>query len=414
MNKAVPIKEGVQTHPAQVDSQTVLDRDEPVGYILRGERMTMGLEIEDVRNTLKIRPEIIEALEDNDLQSIGRPQFVSGYIRSYARLLKLDPEVVLDAYSEQCGLVRQTSNGSMSKSKHGKKSQSASLHSKQFGNTKRSWRDRFEGFTRTTSLAFPLLVVFLLLGGVIYAAANFVRGFQTLEVVPVESRPAALTENEMPEVTQNMTLAEAESPEINYDELYERQALQTPVVTPRVGRIADVDVNAIGVFAGQGNKVQLTAAESTANNELANQALLSTPKPLSVIGDEVSVDNSGPVVTVGPTIPNIQLIPLGESWVRLTNEDGDVLLEKQLNPGEVVNVPIEGYVPVLRRAGNATELYVRVNGEIFGPISADGSSVVNNIPLTPESIGSTYELISPEMLAQLQEKEQAYVAKAEN
>ncbi len=392
-----------------VEGESTVQQDEksiddtPIGYLMRGERLTMGLELSDIQEKLKIRSDIVDAIENNDLESIGRPQFVSGYIRSYAQLLKMDPEYVLNAYEHQCGLQRQKPQSSATM-------RSASNSGFMLNKPKRVWSDRIQDVTRTTSLAFPLLIVFFLLGGVVYASANFVRGLQSLEVVPTQSRPTALTENEMPQIAQDELTPDQQISGINYDELYQRQALQIPAVTPRAGRIADVDVNRVGVFASEtpaidNDNLEAGLADPT---ETAAVSAIEPSTPTEFVAE------AGPVVTVGPTIPQIELMPLGESWVRLTNEDGDVIYEKLLNPGEVVNVPIDGYVPVLRKAGNASELYVRVNGDIFGPVGQDGASVVDNVPLTPEAVNTSYEKISPELIEQLKEKEQSYLAKAEN
>ncbi len=360
---------------------------EPIGCIMRGERHTLGLTLEGVHQKLKVRPEIIDAIENNDIDSIGRPQYVSGYIRSYAKMLNLNPDEVISEFVKQCDLpLASQSNQKTKKSK---------VTTYQFSKPRRDWGDRLHSFTRTTSLAIPIVIVLGLIGGAVYGSAKIVRGFQKLEIVPTETQPIAATQNQMADVETAEADVTAEIPGINYDELYERQALQTPVITPRFGRIADVDVNQVGVFAS------VSPPEPV---------IESAPAP--VINPDLST--SEPVVTVGPTIPEIQLLPADESWVRLTNEDGEVLFEKLLQAGENINVPVDGFVPILRKAGNANQLFVRINGQIFGPVGQDGETVVENIPLTPDAINTSYDVVSEETLQEILKKEQSYLAQAQN
>jgi cytoskeleton protein RodZ len=58
-------------------------------------RAELGLSLEDVANQLKFAPRQIEALETADFAKLPGGTFVRGMLRSYARLLKLDPEPVL-------------------------------------------------------------------------------------------------------------------------------------------------------------------------------------------------------------------------------------------------------------------------------------------------------------------------------
>lgn len=66
-----------------------------VGSTLREAREHLGLSIEDVENRLKFAPHQIEALEADDYGNLPEMSFVRRFVRSYARLLKLDPEPLL-------------------------------------------------------------------------------------------------------------------------------------------------------------------------------------------------------------------------------------------------------------------------------------------------------------------------------
>lgn len=62
------------------------------GQQLRRAREARGLDISQLATSLRIAPQVVEALERDDYARLPSAVFVSGYIRSYARLVGLDPE----------------------------------------------------------------------------------------------------------------------------------------------------------------------------------------------------------------------------------------------------------------------------------------------------------------------------------
>ena len=68
------------------------------GDMLLERRRAMGLSIQQVANTIKIRPQIIEYFETENLAAMPPRGYAQGMISSYARYLGLNPRVVVDAY----------------------------------------------------------------------------------------------------------------------------------------------------------------------------------------------------------------------------------------------------------------------------------------------------------------------------
>jgi cytoskeleton protein RodZ len=69
-----------------------------LGAALRTARKRQELSIEDAAHQLRMSPRQILALEEDNLAALSSPAFVRGFIRNYARLLKLEPEPLLEAY----------------------------------------------------------------------------------------------------------------------------------------------------------------------------------------------------------------------------------------------------------------------------------------------------------------------------
>jgi cytoskeleton protein RodZ len=80
---------------SEMDSSTAKS-SESIGTILREARERLGLSVNDVANRIKFAPKQIEWLEADDYVRLPEAAFVRGFVRSYARLVELDPVVLLD------------------------------------------------------------------------------------------------------------------------------------------------------------------------------------------------------------------------------------------------------------------------------------------------------------------------------
>ena len=66
-----------------------------LGQTLREARERQGFSVADVAAQIKFAPRQIEALESDDYKSLPEMAFVRGFVRSYAKILKLDAQVLL-------------------------------------------------------------------------------------------------------------------------------------------------------------------------------------------------------------------------------------------------------------------------------------------------------------------------------
>ena len=84
------------TKPESPD--TAASRSGP-GRLLQAARLDLRLAPEDVAQILHLSSKQIVALEQDDYKNLPGPTYVRGYLRSYAQLLGLSPEKVLESYS---------------------------------------------------------------------------------------------------------------------------------------------------------------------------------------------------------------------------------------------------------------------------------------------------------------------------
>jgi cytoskeleton protein RodZ len=69
------------------------------GDKLQAARISIGLTIEDVANKMHLSESILSSLEENDFDDITAPIFVKGYLRSYARIVNVDENEIIQQYT---------------------------------------------------------------------------------------------------------------------------------------------------------------------------------------------------------------------------------------------------------------------------------------------------------------------------
>jgi hypothetical protein len=217
-------------------------------------------------------------------------------------------------------------------------------------------------------------VLIALIGALGYGGWSVLQEVQRVQLAPVNEAPAVLAEidplgnvkgevplvRSAPEVKQTADATGAAA-----DMLYRPEALNVPVLTPRDGPIAAINVKE-GAVSGPANASAVDQAVAEAAG-----------------GDT-------PVQVVADAAPGVEILAVRPSWVRVSAVDGTVIFEKILDAGERYTVPALAQAPVLR-AGNSGSVYFAVNGKTYGPASP-GSNVVKNLALDVTSLTATYKL----------------------
>ncbi|MCG6877929.1 MAG: helix-turn-helix domain-containing protein [Deltaproteobacteria bacterium] len=95
-----------QDHQKPLNAETddwVFSSGISLGALLRQEREKKGLTYAQISQQTRMRPHFIEAIENGDWDLLPAPTLVKGFIKSYARVLALDEERLLDLYREESG-----------------------------------------------------------------------------------------------------------------------------------------------------------------------------------------------------------------------------------------------------------------------------------------------------------------------
>ena len=83
------------------------------GAMLRMAREARGTTIAEVAAALKLSPRQIEAIESEDFSRLAGATFIRGFIRNYAKLLRIDAGPVLAALAENAALPQAELNAPM-------------------------------------------------------------------------------------------------------------------------------------------------------------------------------------------------------------------------------------------------------------------------------------------------------------
>ncbi|MFT4090051.1 MAG: helix-turn-helix domain-containing protein [Asticcacaulis sp.] len=80
-----------------------------LGEILRSTRLAIGYDLNQVADITRVRPTYLEAIENGQYERLPSRSFAIGYVRAYARALRLDEETLAEAFKRQTADAQQTS-----------------------------------------------------------------------------------------------------------------------------------------------------------------------------------------------------------------------------------------------------------------------------------------------------------------
>lgn len=277
-----------------------------LGTQLRSAREACGMSIDDVVHALKFSSRQIEAVEADNLGILPGNVFFRGLVRSYARLLKLDPAPLLAMAAEigpaQEPEIRPPEN---------------------MGNAAPKG-----AFSRIQ----PLVVwsIFLLIAAGAAIGWQFLGGSVGMQPAPLESEQVAVAEPKPVDSTvQPLALVATE-----------------PVAAPPV--VAPTPAPAVAAAVSETSPVAVPAAPAT--------PVVAPAAPVSPV--------SAPIVQTAPPPPtdrNLSFSFQGESWIEVKDASGLVILTGIYSSG---SRSVVGRAPFEVVIGNAGVVTMRDGGRV--------------------------------------------------
>ena len=375
------------------DTTEFYDDDTRLGDIMRGERATKGKSLLDVQRELRIRASYVAAIENCDITAFDAPSFVSGYVRSYARYLGMDPDWTFRRFCTESGF--QPTHGMAPAAAGPKPTRRPSDPAEALANPRALFIPQPESFWSSIEprAIGSLAVLIALIAGLGYGGWSVLQEVQRVNLTPGDDAPTVIADLDpvqsgglpQPELdaSEGVDLAANMPQPESLDRNYRPQILEAPVLTARDGPISAIDPGltqppapAETVLAGATDSQPVIAPDTATPGR---QAMAHGPQ---LPAEQLAVR------TVAPDAPELQLLAARPALVRVTSSDGTVLLEKIMDAGERFTLPNLEEPPLLR-TGNSGAVYFSVNGRTYGP-AAPGPQVVKNVELSPTSLTANY------------------------
>jgi Helix-turn-helix domain/Domain of unknown function (DUF4115) len=357
-----------------------------LGDLMRGERATLGKSLLDVQRELKIKATYIAAIENADISAFETPGFVSGYVRSYARYLAMDPDWAFERFCAEAGYSVSHGLSAAAAPQNFVRARARADHADPLANPNASFVPRGEAIWSQIEpgAVGSIAVLIALIGGIGYGGWSVLQEVQRVQIAPIDERPTVVAEIDpllnAGTAAPQVVVARPETPAAEpvetaegtasvdvMDRLYRPQALDVPVLTSRDGPIAAINPRETGVLADAGAASDVDAALEEA------------------VGEDVQV--------VAEAKQGIEVLAVRPSWVRVNAADGTVLFEKILDAGERYLVPPLETAAVFR-TGNSGSIYFVVDGVPYGP-AAPGANVIKDIQLSPEALTTDFAVADP-------------------
>lgn len=298
----------------EFQTQTLPD----LGEQLRQARLSRGFDVETVSEHTRLRPDIIEKIENNQFSSIGAPVYVRGYLTRYALYLGLDESAVQEGYQPS-----EASNGL------GLRLASAGTESQYRPYRRTEWR----------SLTALVLVIVVCVG-------------LLFELMNDNSWVMRQIHN-----TFNAQAPQPEKPQI----VLQIGADKPPVAQKSADNSAALGLTPVGADTKPaGAPLTLSSTEDLHKADAA-AAAAQTPAVLPAPASTPALPL--PAATApAPVSGNIVLKVTGQNWIEIKNAQGKVVASKIYKAGNVLTLPSSDG-PYHMNIGRPQQLQLSIDGK---------------------------------------------------
>lgn len=272
---------------------------EGVGNILRNARTAKGMSIEEVSRQLRLSVQQIDAIEREDFDKLPGRTFLRGFIRNYANLLQLDPSLLLKMLPVSVRILSATEN--------------TPFRDKQISFSSDRKKKHNYSLPMVTILSIFILSAYFFFGN---------RNQQDEEIT-------VSTNKEAPSAKLGSTTKEIRLPVTGVA----KNSLEGTTSQP----VGTVSTNSASVAV----ELDLTSAVAAVETKPATQSM------------------DAMVVSADPDTGNLQFRFNGDSWIRVVDGGGSILLEQTMKAGSEQTVT--GKKPFTVIIGNASAVNLTYN-----------------------------------------------------
>ncbi|WP_027329061.1 RodZ domain-containing protein [Marinimicrobium agarilyticum] len=293
------------------------------GALLKSAREQAKLSEEDVARELRMTVTKVRALEADEYEKLHSDTFIRGYLRTYSKLLNLDPNTILDAYKQtrrEAGLGDEPEESPL----------------------------QINVPAPARSMGKFIIWIIVLLAGIWALSVWFLGNRQdTVEPAPVMDPVSDVAPNGPAndgEPTQTGAFQDTPADPVATQSESPGNA---PVGSSAEGPDAALAQPTPGAGDTQAPQTQASVAAAESGNSLEEAASLNEP--------EAGTENDN--------LDQMRLSFTEECWLEVTDSRGDVLETDLMQPGQTLE--LQGEAPFTVKLGNAAGANIQLNGEPF-------------------------------------------------
>jgi curved DNA-binding protein CbpA len=104
------VKEKLLMEDVKTLSDEILLKERLSGDDLKKLRKAVDVKIQEIQHITKIRTSVLKAIEENRFEELPPDTYLRSFLRSYAKILQINPQKVIDGYSKTISLDKETND----------------------------------------------------------------------------------------------------------------------------------------------------------------------------------------------------------------------------------------------------------------------------------------------------------------
>lgn len=328
---------------------------EGIGAVLRRSRERLGLDLADVAAALKIQQVHLDALERGRFHELPGPAYAVGFVRSYARYLRLDDAAAVAQFKSETAIAP--------------------------GPRRLVAPEPIGEARRPRGL---LIGLSLLLAGAVYGGWMWLQGRNQvdLELIPPPPQTAGVAAELAPSAPAASPATPATAAAAPSAETPASAAeAQAPAQTADAGASSTDPMPQDSAAATQDPAA--SAAEEEEESTPPPTPISPVTEPPTLAAAMASAPAGAQVYGLENRDARVMLRAKADSWVRIRGAGNEVVLERTLRTGDTFLVPNRPDLTLW--TGNAGGLEVLVDGKPLPPLGAPGAPR-RDISLDPDRL----------------------------
>ena len=104
------VKEKLLTEDVKALSDEILLKERLSGNDLKNLRKAVDIKLQEIQHITKISPSVLKAIEENRIEDLPPETYLKSFLRSYAEIIQINPQIVIEGYLKTISLTKKTND----------------------------------------------------------------------------------------------------------------------------------------------------------------------------------------------------------------------------------------------------------------------------------------------------------------